>query len=128
MYREQELPKLRPIITFEVEANGEVEKFQNDVLRPILKLQNDLLVQIFIQYCHQRKGGFFKLADKDKLLYIDQTIRKDMKFKHYLEGVIAGHFTLDEYLLFLGNEEELTKRMIHLLIQRLQSQLFLLTK
>lgn len=128
MNRDKDLQQLRPIIHFEIQAESEVEQFQNIVLRPILKLQNDLLIQVFIQYCHQRKGLFFKLSDKDKSLYIDQSIRKDMKFKHYLEGIIAGHFTLEEYQLFLQNEEELTKRMIHLLIQRLQSQLLLLTK
>ncbi len=128
MNREENLQKIRPTINLEIQAESEVERFQNEVLRPILKLQNDLLIQIFIQYCHQRKGLFFKLSEKDKSLYIDQSIRKDMKFKHYLEGIIAGHFTLEEYQLFLQNEEELTKRMIHLLIQRLQSQLLLLTK
>lgn len=128
MNREENLQKIRPTINLEIQAESEVERFQNEVLRPILKLQNDLLIQIFIQYCHQRKGLFFKLSDKDKLFYIDQSIRKDMKFKHYLEGIITGHFTLEEYQLFLQNEEELTKRMIHLLIQRLQSQLLLLTK
>ncbi len=128
MNREENLQKIRPTINLEIQAESEVERFQNEVLRPILKLQNDLLIQIFIQYCYQRKGLFFKLSEKDKSLYIDQSIRKDMKFKHYLEGIIAGHFTLEEYQLFLQNEEELTKRMIHLLIQRLQSQLLLLTK
>lgn len=128
MNREENLQKIRPTINLEIQAESEVERFQNEVLRPILKLQNDLLIQIFIQYCHQRKGLFFKLSEKDKSLYIDQSIRKDMKFKHYLEGTITGHFTLEEYQLFLQNEEELTKRMIHLLIQRLQSQLLLLTK
>ncbi len=128
MNRDTQLQSLRPIILFEIQAETEVEKFQNDTLRPILKLQNDLLIHVFIQYCQQRKGLFFKLSDKDKMIYIDQNIRKDMKFKHYLEGIITGHFTLDEYQLFLNHEEELTKRMIHLLIQRLQSQLLLLTK
>lgn len=127
MNRDNQLQSLRPSILFEKQAETTLEKFQNDTLRPILKLQNDLLIQVFTKYCQQRKGLFFKLSDKDKLIYIDQNIRKDMKFKHYLEGIITGHFTLDEYQLFLNHEEELTKRMIHLLIQRLQSQLLLLT-
>ena len=45
-----------------------------------------------------------------------------MKFKHYLEGIITGMFTLDEYVKFMENEDELTKRLINLLVQRLQSQ------
>lgn len=113
---------LRPTLTFEKEAESEFEKFQNEVLRPILKLQNDLLVEIFKTYVDKRKGTFEKFSDKEKAVYIDQSIRKDMKFKHYLEGIIAGMFTLEEYARFMENEEELTKRMVNLLVQRLQSQ------
>ncbi len=121
MNRETDIKNIRPILTFEIEAEGELEKFQNEVLRPILKLQHDLLIQIFKTYCDKRKGTFYKLSEKDKLIYIDQAVRKDMKFKHYLQGIITGIFTLEEYQNFLKNEEELTKRMVNLLVQRLQS-------
>ncbi len=113
---------LRPILTFDIEAQTDIEKFQNEVLRPILKMQNDLLVQIFEHYCEKRKGIFDKLSDKDRAIYIEQAIKKDMKFKHYLEGIITGMFTLEEYNKFMENEDELTKRMVNMLVQRLQSQ------
>ncbi len=113
---------IRPTLTFEKEAESEFEKFQNEVLRPILKLQNDLLVEIFKTYLDKRKGTFYKLSDKERMVYIDQSVRKDMKFKHYLEGVVTAMFTLEEYARFVENEEELTKRMMNLLVQRLQSQ------
>jgi hypothetical protein len=113
---------IRPTLTFEKEAESEFEKFQNEVLRPILKLQNDLFVEIFKTYLSKRKGTFYKLSEKEQMIYIDQSVRKDMKFKHYLEGIITGIFTLEEYARFIENEEELTKRMINLLVQRLQSQ------
>lgn len=105
-----------------------VENFQNQTLRPILKQQNELLLAVFKQYISVRKGTFFKLSETEQLEYISHAVKRDMKFKHYLEGIISGHFTLEEYRLFLENEEELTKRLINLLVQRLQSQLRLLTK
>jgi hypothetical protein len=114
---------IRPILTFEIEAQTDIEKFQNEVLRPILKMQNDLLVQIFKHYCEKRKGIFDKLSDKDKSIYIEQAIKKDMKFKHYLEGIITGMFTLEEYQNFMENEDELTKRMVNMLVQRIQSEI-----
>jgi uncharacterized protein YjgD (DUF1641 family) len=113
---------IRPIIILEKEAESAFEKFQNEVLRPILKLQNDLLLEIFKTYVDKRKSTFYKLSEKEKMVYIDQTVRKDMKFKHYLEGIITGMFTLEEYAKFMENEEELTKRLVNLLVQRLQSQ------
>ena len=114
---------IRPILTFEVEAQTEIEKFQNEVLRPILKLQNDLLVQIFKHYCEKRKGIFDKLSEKDKSIYIEQALKKDMKFKQLLEGIITGMFTLEEYDKFMENKNELTKRMVNMMVQRLQSQI-----
>jgi hypothetical protein len=113
---------IRPIIILEKEAESAFEKFQNEVLRPILKLQNDLLFEIFKTYLDKRKGTFYKLSEKEQMVYIDQTVRKDMKFKHYLEGIITGMFTLEEYAKFIENEDELTKRTINLLVQRLQNQ------
>jgi hypothetical protein len=113
---------IRPIIILEKEAESAFEKFQNEVLRPFLKLQNDLLLEIFKTYLDKRKGTFYKLSEKEQMVYIDQTVRKDMKFKHYLEGIITGMFTLEEYAKFMENEEELTKRLVNLLVQRLQSQ------
>ena len=55
----------------------DVEAFQNNVLRPILKFQNDLLLQIFIDYANQYKGVFFKLSDHDQicLLYTSPSPR-----------------------------------------------------
>ena len=87
-----------------------------------MKLQNDLLLEIFKTYVDKRKGTFDKFSEKEKMVYIEQSVRKDMKFKHYLEGIITGIFTLEEYTRFMENEEELTKRMVNLLVQRLQSQ------
>jgi len=119
MNRENAIQLLRPIILFEKEAESEFEKFQNEVLRPILKLQNNLLIEIFKTYCSKRKSTFYKFSEKEKAVYVDQAVRKDMKFKHYLEGIITGMFTLDEYAKFMEFEEELTKRLINLLVQRL---------
>ena len=116
---------IRPILTIEIEAQTEIEKFQNEILRPILKMQNDLLVQIFKHYCEKRKGVFNKLSGKDKSIYIEQAIKKDMKFKHYLEGIITGMFTLEEYDSFMKNEDELTKRIVNMLVQRVQNQVVL---
>ncbi|WP_026994026.1 hypothetical protein [Flectobacillus major] len=119
---------IRPNLPQVLPTESVLEQFQNTTLRPILKLQNDLLVAIFRQYIVVRKGQFYALSEKEQIQYIEQVVKKDMKFKHYLEGIISAYFTLDEYQIFLSHEEELTKRLINMLIQRLQSQLLLLTK
>jgi hypothetical protein len=38
------------------------EIFQNNTLRPILKMQNDLFIQVFINYAVKQKNVFFSLT------------------------------------------------------------------
>ena len=48
---------------------GIEERFQNETLRPILKLQNPLLIEVFYNYIEKRKGVFFELSLPKKLDY-----------------------------------------------------------
>ena len=122
--RDKDLIALRPLIPTIIDKNAvnPAELFQNRTLRPILKLQNDLLDAIFKQYIIKRKGAFHKLSGSKKVEYIENSIRKDTKLKNLLVGVITGHFTLEEWTLFIEDEGELPKRMTNLLVQRLTSQ------
>lgn len=124
MSNREKLKSLRPSIPTITEANqtSRFEQFQNRVLRPILKFQNDLLIEIFQQYIQKRKGVFHKLSHEKKKDYIAQSIQKDLKFRNLLIGLILGQFTLEEYQTFQEQERELTRRMSDLLIQRIQSQ------
>ena len=38
------------------------EYFQNSVLRPIIKFQNDLLIAAFLNFCTTYKNVFFELV------------------------------------------------------------------
>ncbi len=122
--RDTQLITLRPPIPTIIDKNAvnPAELFQNRTLRPILKLQNDLLDAIFKNYIIKRKGVFHKLGQPKRVEYIENSIRKDLKFKNLLVGVITGHFTLEEWARFIADERELTKRTTNLLVQRLTSQ------
>lgn len=122
--RDLNLKNIRPLIpTITEEAvTSPTERFQNQTLRPILKLQNDLLIVIFQQYTIQRKGVFSKLSISKKVEYLEQSLRKDLKFRSLLIGSIVGQFTLEEWKSYVEHENELRKRLISMLIKRLVSQ------
>ena len=101
----------------------EIETFQNDVLRPILKFQNDLLLQIFIDYVKQYKGVFFKLSNHEKMSYIQEALSANQRLRSLILGTIVGLFTLEDYSYYRLNLSELNKRIVALVIKRLQSQL-----
>ena len=101
----------------------EIETFQNDVLLPILKFQNDLLLQIFIDYVKQYKGVFFKLSNHEKMSYIQEALSANQRLRSLILGTIVGLFTLEDYSYYRLNLSELNKRIVALVIKRLQSQL-----
>ena len=101
----------------------DVEVFQNNVLRPILKFQNDLLLQIFIDYANQYKGVFFKLSDHEKLSYIQQALSTNQRLRSLILGTIVGLFAVEDFGFYKLNSSALNKRIITMTIQRLQSQL-----
>lgn len=98
------------------------ESFQNEVLRPILKLQNDLLIACFINYINRNKADFHNHSLDKKQSVIENVIRKDIKFRNVLKGMIIGLFTADEYAIFIQNTANTNKRMMSMLVERLKSQ------
>ena len=103
------------------------EVFQNKTLRQILKLQNDLFIAVFINYAVKQKGIFFSLSPEKKMAYIENVIQRDIKFRNSLKGMVFGLFTVHEYNEYIQNSSNLNKRMMNMLIERLKSQIQLIT-
>jgi hypothetical protein len=106
--------------------SGPEEVFQNNTLRPILKLQNDLFIQVFINYAIKQKSVFFGLSPDKKMAYIENVIQRDIKFRNSLKGMVIAWFTVEEYANYIKNSSNLNKRMMNMLIERLKSQILLL--
>ncbi|TDD94899.1 glyoxalase [Flavobacterium cellulosilyticum] len=102
------------------------EYFQNEILRPILKLQNDIFIITFINYTNKNKIDFNSFSVEKKLVVIENSIQKDIKFRNALKGMIVGLFTIEEYKEYIQNSSSLNKRMMGMLIERLKSQVQLL--
>ncbi|MCV6629481.1 MAG: glyoxalase [Flavobacteriaceae bacterium] len=102
------------------------ELFQNKVLRPILKLQNELLIASFKNYIKKHKSVYYNLPTDKKQLYIENVIQRDIKYRNVLKGMIIGQFTLEEYLAYTQNSSALNKRMMRLLLMRILDQIQLL--
>ena len=99
------------------------ENFQNDFLRPILKEQNVLLVNIFKHYLVKHKILFERYSPQDQANYIENTIKKDAQLRNYFVGTIIGKLSVEQYQVFIAMETELNRRIITMLVQRLKSQM-----
>lgn len=107
------------------EQSSAEERFQNSTIRPILKLQNDLLVEVFKNYISKHKNDFYSYSTEKKLQFIENCIQKDIKFRNSLKGIVIGLFTIDEYTDYIQNSSNLNKRMMNMLIERLKNQVML---
>ena len=116
--------KLRPVLKNLINSNTtDLERFQNEVLRPIIKMQNNLLVALFKNYIRNRKIEFNKLKAEVQENKINSILTKDINFKNILVGSIIGHFNKNEIKIYLRSKSELNKRIIQMVKQRLQDNL-----
>jgi hypothetical protein len=107
------------------EQSSAEERFQNSTIRPILKLQNDLFVEVFKNYISKHKNDFCNYSTEKKLVFIENCIQKDLKFRNSLKGIVIGLFTIEEYTVYIQNSSNLNKRMMNMLIDRLKNQVLL---
>ncbi|MRH99387.1 glyoxalase [Kriegella sp. EG-1] len=116
-----EISKIKVFDTISTE-----EQFQNNTLRPVIKLQNLLLIAAFRNYITKHKNAFYQLSIEKRLLYIENAIQKDIKFRNSLKGMVIGQFTLEEYEFYIQNSSKLNKRMMNMVVNRLKDQVQLL--
>ncbi|MGB5554793.1 MAG: glyoxalase [Flavobacteriaceae bacterium] len=104
-------------------ASCQDEQFQNLTLRPILKLQNDLLLAVLKNYIKKHKNRFFELPLEKRFDYIENAIQKDIKLRNSIKGMILGQFTVEEYASYIQNSSALNKRIMGMAITRLKDQI-----
>lgn len=119
--RDQQLLTIRPDLSLDTTQSTPEEAFQNQTLRPILKMQHPLLAGLFNAYIHKRKDAYFLLSKSARLAWIAHSVRTDLRFRNLLVGAVIGHFTEKELAEYLANEPENMRRIVGLLVQRLQS-------
>lgn len=113
----------RPIVALEKEADTDMEKFQNLTLRPILKLQNELLTQFFQNQLIDKKIHWEKLESNRRREVIHATFQKEISFRSFTIGLVCGHYNDQETKFYLQHKTELNKRIISMSIERIGSQL-----
>lgn len=112
--------KVRPNLINLINSNtSEIERFQNEVLRPIIKMQNNLLVAFFKSYIKKNKVKFNTLKAKVQENKINSILTKDINFKNILIGSIIGHLEENEIEIYFKSKTEINKRIIQIIKQRL---------
>jgi len=126
--RDLGLLEVRPVIEG-IQLHNSVsfdESFQNKTLRPVIKLQHYLIIEVFKNYIRKHKNVFYQISLEKRITYIENAIQKDIKFRNSLKGIIIGQFTIEEYELYTQNSSALNKRMMNLVKKRVIDSIQLL--
>lgn len=97
------------------------EAFQNETLRPIIKMQHDLLVAYFQEYLQTNNCVFTELYNLEQLAFVESAFKRDISFKLEIKGLIIGHFTTSEFIIYCGNKSDFNKRILNMIQQRIIS-------
>jgi hypothetical protein len=121
--RDEVLKEIRLDLGLPNEGALTVELFQNVTLRPILKFQNSLIIEVYKDYLKKNHRTFSALNQKVQLEIIRDSLKKDQRIKNYFITLITAYFTLEEYSNYQLSLNEINKRIVSMTIQRLQDQL-----
>ncbi len=115
------LQQLRPILQLDNAEQNTLLAFQNEVLRPILKFQHEIFIQLFAGYLTTQNISFEKLDQTKIKTHITQIIQKNTIIRQQCIGIVIGLFTTSEFQFFLENQQDIQKRIANMLIERLCS-------
>ncbi len=115
----QNLLGIRPSLPVEPTDDSEMAHFQVNTLRPILKMQHDLILKIFKSYLQEVKTDLSHRSEKQQRDFIEQALVKQASLKFTLLGVIVGHFTAEEYAVYQHHQKDILKRLVRFLSKRI---------
>jgi hypothetical protein len=121
--RDKQIKSILPKIQSDNTSASVNETFQNETLRPILKFQNEIILQYFEQFIIENKIEFVLLKHHLKITQINNLFKTNIQFKQFYLGLIVALFSLNEFQFYTQNKKEINKRIISMLIERLCSQI-----
>lgn len=115
------MEKVRPILPNEltIGALKAEELFQNMVLRPIIKMQHDILVYRVKSYFASKKVVFHLMDKKKRVVALESAFKNDNPFKKEIQGMVIGQLNGEEFKQYLKTEKSFNKRVIQMVKNRM---------
>jgi len=123
------MDKLRPKLPSSL-TDGELkeeELFQNMVLRPVIKMQHDILILRVKSYFTSKRVMFNVMDNNKRTLAIEKAFLSDNAFKKEIQGMIVGQLTQDEFKTYLNWERSMNKRIVQMVRNRMIDSLLALS-
>ena len=126
--RAERLTRVRPVLDLDTTESRPVEQFQNETLRPILKLLNPTILCLVAERLSRYGVGFADMDRTDQRDRLRNLIKEDGRLKRTLLGMVVGHLTEDELETYLAHKDEVRRRTVPMLLARAQDQIDTITE
>ncbi|QQV01552.1 MULTISPECIES: glyoxalase [Chryseobacterium] len=116
--------ELRENLNIEISESVTAEElFQNTVLRPVIKLQNDVFMTHFFHYLNNMKINWESFSSEKRNTFIENSFQKDNILKNTYIGMVIGMMDAEELQIYYKENKMFNKRIINMITERLKSQI-----
>jgi len=115
---------LRPAIGAELPETPTptVGDFLHRTLRPVLKLQNELLLLVVADFVREHHIPYQEASLHERERLVTELLARNAKLRYTIIGIISGLFTPDETAFYRQHRAELNRRLLELAAQRVKDQ------
>lgn len=111
--------ELLPEIFFDESLDStNLELFQNQYLRAILKYQHEYLILLVKDCCEQVNPNLSNLMEKERNQFIRQMIQNNQALRNQCIGLIVGFLELEQFSWYLKHKTECNKRILQMVEKR----------
>ncbi|GAA3918207.1 hypothetical protein [Hymenobacter algoricola] len=115
---------LRPAVATELPATAEATPgdFLHRTLRPVLKLQNQLLLLTVADFVREHHMNFAGLGPAEQQRVVGELLARNVKLRYTIIGLVTGVFTGPETSFYRSRRGEINRRLLELATKRVQDQ------
>lgn len=109
---------IRPELNLDSSSYHDIEKFQNKTLRPILKFQHEIIIQL----AYHKFPALLNVAQStERSTYLNKMLNSQPILTQLFTGLIVGFFSTVELSFYLRHIVEINKRIKSMTIERIAS-------
>lgn len=96
--------------------------FLHRTLRPVLKLQNELLLLLVADFIREHHIPFGPAGAAEQQRLVAELLTRNVKLRYLLVGTVVGLLTQAELAYYRPHRAELNRRLLELATRRVQDQ------
>lgn len=113
---------LRPVVDTESAVEATPGAFLHHTLRPVLKLQNALLLTVVADFVRDFRVPLATAAPADQQRLLAELLTRNTRLRATITGLVVGQFTTAELEHYRPFRPELNRRLLELATRRVQDQ------